>query len=185
MVKQIDINTIDESGVEDKITQFVDGVKDGKHIFLFLFMDGCGPCNSTKEKWKNILGENGTLDKKYIDNDDIIVAKINKDLFEKLGNIGHSPSGFPSLRYIKNNGTGKNNPLVEEYENSGIKPLDRSGESFAAWIDSKMKGSKNKKASRGGSKKSKKSKKSKRSKKSRKTMKTRKTRKTKKNRKRY
>ena len=137
MVKRININTIDESDAEDKITQFTDGVKDGKHIFLFLFMDGCGPCNSTKENWKNILGENGTLDKKHIDNDDIIVAQINKDLFEKLGNIGHSPSGFPSLRYIRNNG--KNNPVVEEYENSGIKPLDRSAESFAVWIDSKIK----------------------------------------------
>ena len=84
MVKRININTIDESDAEDKITQFTDGVKDGKHIFLFLFMDGCGPCNSTKENWKNILGENGTLDKKHIDNDDIIVAQINKDLFEKI-----------------------------------------------------------------------------------------------------
>ena len=177
MVKRININNIDESDAEDKITQIVDGVKDGKHIFLFLFMDGCGPCNSTKENWKNILGENGTLDKKHIDNDDIIVAQINKDLFEKLGNIGHSPSGFPSLRYIKNNG--KDNPFVEEYENSGIKPIDRSAESFAVWIDSKIKRMKGSKTSRGGSKKYKKYKKSKKSKKSRKT------RKTKKNRKRY
>lgn len=179
MVKRININTIDESDAEDKITQFTDGVKDGKHIFLFLFMDGCGPCNSTKENWKNILGENGTLDKKHIDNDDIIVAQINKDLFEKLGNIGHSPSGFPSLRYIRNNGTGKNKVFVEEYENSGIKPIDRSAESFAVWIDSKIKRMKGSKTSRGGSKKYKKYKKSKKSKKSRKT------RKTKKNRKRY
>ena len=42
------------SNYQNSIENFNGHVGSGKHIFLFLFMDGCGPCNSTKENWKNI-----------------------------------------------------------------------------------------------------------------------------------
>ena len=39
---------------EKLVEQFVKDAKNKKHIFLFLFLEGCGPCNSTKPNWKNI-----------------------------------------------------------------------------------------------------------------------------------
>ena len=71
-------------------------LQEKKPIFLFIYMDGCGPCDSTKEEWEHI--------KDYVEEDvkkaDVIVAQVNKNLFNKLDNVGPEPSGFPTLRYI-------------------------------------------------------------------------------------
>jgi hypothetical protein len=96
----------------------------GKQCFLFLYMDGCGPCNMTKESWKDI---NKHIKKQHLSNDNVIVAEINKDLFDEMENIGTEPMGFPTLRYINNKGK-----IVEEYESS------RTPQAFAQWIESKI-----------------------------------------------
>ena len=96
----------------------------GKQGFLFLYMDGCGPCNATKESWKDI---NKHIKKQHLSNSNIIVAEINKDLFEEMQNIGSDPMGFPTLRYINKNGK-----IIEEYESS------RTPQGFAQWIESKI-----------------------------------------------
>jgi hypothetical protein len=96
----------------------------GKQCFLFLYMDGCGPCNMTKESWKDI---NKHIKKHNLSNNNVIVAEINKDLFGEMENIGAEPMGFPTLRYINNRGG-----IVEEYESS------RTPEAFAQWIESKI-----------------------------------------------
>jgi hypothetical protein len=96
----------------------------GKQCFLFLYMDGCGPCNMTKLSWKDIRKH---IKKQHLNNNNIIVAEINKDLFDQMKNIGSEPMGFPTLRYINKNGK-----IVEEYESS------RSPEAFAQWIESKI-----------------------------------------------
>ena len=114
-----------KSNHEFQIESLNNDISSGKHVFLFLFMDGCGPCNETKPKWKNI--------KKYFkhhDNSDIVVATINQVLFKKLNKSGNEPMGYPCLRYIKH-------PSVEEYEDSEISDKDRSTDSFIEWIKSK------------------------------------------------
>uniref|UniRef100_A0A6C0DB95 Thioredoxin domain-containing protein n=1 Tax=viral metagenome TaxID=1070528 RepID=A0A6C0DB95_9ZZZZ len=100
-------------------------ISSGKHIFLFIFMDGCEPCNQTKPQWKNIKKHF-----KHHDNSDIVVASINQLLFKKLNKSGSEPMGYPCLRYIKH-------PNTEEYEDSEISDKDRSTESFIEWIKSK------------------------------------------------
>jgi hypothetical protein len=99
-------------------------ISSGKQGFLFLYMDGCGPCNMTKEAWKDI---NKHIKKQHLSNNNVIVAEINKDLFEEMENIGSEPMGFPTLRYINKNGK-----IVEEYESS------RTPQAFAQWIESKI-----------------------------------------------
>ena len=100
-------------------------IQEKKPTFLFIYMDGCGPCDSTKEQWEHI--------KDYVEEDvkkaDVIVAQVNKDLFKVLDNVGPEPSGFPTLRYI-DDGT------IEEYESG------RSSQALAGWITGKM-GAKN------------------------------------------
>jgi hypothetical protein len=96
----------------------------GKQSFLFLYMDGCGPCNMAKESWKDISKH---IKKDHLKNKNVCVAEINKNLFGQIQNIGSDPMGFPTLRYINNNGK-----IIEEYESS------RSPEAFAQWIESKL-----------------------------------------------
>ena len=137
---------------EQLIDTFNDHVKSKKHIFLFLFMDGCGPCNETKPKWNNIKKY---LKNDYANNNDLVISAINQKLFNKLNAIGNEPMGYPTLRYI-------NAPMIEEYEDADISKKDRSTESFADWIACKLKKQSNhhhdvhlhhhKKSSRGGAK---------------------------------
>jgi len=96
----------------------------GKQSFLFLYMDGCGPCNTTKISWKDISKH---IKKDHLKNKNVCVAEINKNLFGQIPNIGSDPMGFPTLRYINNNGK-----IIEEYESN------RSPEAFAQWIESKL-----------------------------------------------
>lgn len=109
----------------DSIKKFNEQVSSGKHIFLFLFMDGCGPCNQTKPEWKKIKS---VLKNKF---PNVVVAEINQTLFDKLHGIGKQPMGYPCLRYIHRS-------TIEEYENSTIHKKDRTAESFATWIQSKL-----------------------------------------------
>lgn len=105
-------------------------LKNGKNVFLFVYMNGCGPCNSTIPQWDNIPNN---LNEHVKHQDDIVTVRINKDLFPLLQNMGSEPAGFPSLRHVNNN-------QVEEFEDwnpqSGIK--DRSTDSFVEWIEDKI-----------------------------------------------
>jgi thiol-disulfide isomerase/thioredoxin len=116
----------------DMINQQLDN---GKHIFLFTYLDGCGPCKQTTPKWDSI--------KDNIKNkNDLIVVRLNSKLFPLLKKMGNEPAGYPSIRYVNQNG-------VEEYEDSvgsGIK--DRSTESFLKWIQHKTESSSHKKRPR-------------------------------------
>lgn len=116
------------NGYQNDIENFNNDLGSGKHIFLFLFMDGCGPCNQTKPQWKKMQK---MLKNSHGNREDVVVAAINQKLFEKLNNAGKEPMGYPCLRYIKG-------PSVEEYEDSIIQNKDRSTESFINWIESKI-----------------------------------------------
>jgi len=97
-------------------------------VFIFMFLEGCGPCNSTKGSWDE---NKEFLESKYRDQD-FVVARINQVNKDYLNNIGTEPMGYPSLRYIDSNGK------VQEYEDSGIQPTDRSSISFQKWVESKL-----------------------------------------------
>lgn len=112
---------------EKKIKRLNDEIGSGKHIFIFLYMVGCGPCNSTKEPWSKIQDY---LEEEQLKNPEIVVAMVDKDFYPRLKNAGKEPMGFPTLRYIGNE--------LEEYENAGIEKKDRSAESFADWIKVKV-----------------------------------------------
>ena len=132
------------SDYQNEIKNFNNRVDEGNHIFLFLFMDGCGPCNETKPKWKKIQK---MIKQSHGNREDVVVAEINQKLFENLNNAGKEPIGYPCLRYIKG-------PSLEEYEDSNIQNKDRTTESFINWIESKIQkqrgGRKTRRTHRGG-----------------------------------
>lgn len=106
-------------------------IKNGKHVFLLIYMEGCGPCNATRPEWKkveNVLNEKYTH--KY---NDIIVVDIDHTLL-KYVTLPLNPTGFPSMKYISKKGK-----YVQEYENADIKNKNRQVDSFIAWIESTIK----------------------------------------------
>jgi thiol-disulfide isomerase/thioredoxin len=102
------------------------------HVFLLIYMEGCGPCNAVRPEWeklKNVL-------KNYSNNENIVIMDIDKDIVDKI-NYLQKPTSFPTIKYITNKG--KN---VENYEDSNIDNKDRTIDSLVEWIDSKTKNDK-------------------------------------------
>jgi hypothetical protein len=121
----------DENG-ETPIAILNNFIKHGKHIFVLIYMEGCGPCNATRPEWKkleNILDD---------DNSNILVVDIDKDLLDKVKNFGSEPKGFPTIRYISNKGK-----TTQDFEDSDLKEehKTRTIDSFIEWIKLKSKDS--------------------------------------------
>jgi len=130
----------------ERIETIKKGVADNKHVFLLIYMDGCGPCNETKPRWFEFENKHGH------DDDNIVIEDIEQGQIGDIANIiGESPGGFPCMRYIKN---GK----IEEYEDCANldKTKLRTAESFSEWL--KLKTGSHKKNQSGGRKRSKKNK---------------------------
>jgi hypothetical protein len=101
----------------DDLNKVNHDAKNGKHVFIFLFMNGCGHCETAKPQWD-------ALGKKEF-GDSVNISRINHDLFSNLQNVGPEPVGFPTIRYIKNN-------KAQEYQG------ERTKEAFTNWIKSKI-----------------------------------------------
>jgi hypothetical protein len=110
-------------------------IKDGNDIFVLIYMEGCGPCNATRPEWKKL--EN-ILEHDNLKNTNILVVDIDKDLLDKVKNIGSEPKGFPTIRYISNKGK-----TTEDFEDSDLKEehKTRTIDSFIEWIKLKSKDS--------------------------------------------
>ena len=147
----------------DNINLFDEYVSQGKHIFVLIYLEGCGPCIATRPEWKKIKN---VLEDKYKANDDLVVIDVDQTLLEKMTKLKEQPKGFPTILHITDKGK-----TSEEYNEEDEK-LFRKIDSFEKWIDSKMKKQK-------GGKRRKMSKR----KKTKKIRKTRKNRKTRRNRK--
>jgi thiol-disulfide isomerase/thioredoxin len=104
-------------------------IKNNSHVFILVYMEGCGPCNATRPEWEKL---ESVLKEQYDKKDDLVVVDLNKDLLseiinKKIGGI----DGFPTMKYLKD---GK----IETYEDSSISKKDRSTDSFINWIESKI-----------------------------------------------
>jgi len=125
--KKFDEITPEMNGLENALEDFNKSISSGKKVFLFLFMDGCGPCNETKPEWKKFQEQ---LKNKSHKNEAVVAVAVNQKLFDKLLGAGSEPMGYPCLRYI-------NGKTIEEYEDANIENKDRSAGSFIKWVESK------------------------------------------------
>jgi len=98
----------------------------GKHVFLLVYMEGCGPCNATRPEWKKL--ENVMKTNK---NNNIVVADINQEVASQIKPTQMITS-FPTILYFTENGNKR-----EVYEDSSISLKDRTIDSFVEWIQSK------------------------------------------------
>jgi thiol-disulfide isomerase/thioredoxin len=101
----------------------------GKNAFILVFMEGCGPCNETLPEWTRIQT---VLGKKYLNDDSVIVAAINKDFLSSIPYIG-SIEGFPTMKHVSKKGK-----HLETFEGSRFGKGSRNTSSFVSWIESKM-----------------------------------------------
>ena len=104
----------------------------GTHIFIIVFMTGCGPCIETLKAWKPIENK---LRNEYKSSNNIMVVAVNKDLLDHIKFVG-KVEGFPTIKYINNN---NNNLEIENYEDSKIVTKNRSTSSFINWIENSIK----------------------------------------------
>ena len=102
-------------------------IKKGCHVFILIYMEGCGPCNATRPEWAKI---DSALKQQYAKKDDLVVVDVNKNYLSKLKHIGQI-DGFPTMKYISDYGK-----TIETYEDSSITKKDRSVSSFINWIES-------------------------------------------------
>jgi thiol-disulfide isomerase/thioredoxin len=114
---------IDTSNDIDKIEKMI---KQGKHVFILIYMEGCGPCNATRPEWAKI---ESALKQQYASNDNLAVIDVNKDLIASIKSLGQI-DGFPTMKYISKKGH-----KIENYEDSGVTKKDRSVDSFINWIE--------------------------------------------------
>ena len=104
-------------------------IKQGKDVFIIVYMEGCGPCNATRPEWGKL---ESALKEQYSTNDKLVVIDVNKDFISNIKHIG-SIDGFPTMKYI-----GTYGKTIEPYEEGSIKKKDRSINSFINWIESKI-----------------------------------------------
>lgn len=128
---------------EDERTELNNSMKAKKHVFLLIYMEGCGPCNDTRPEWKKI--ENPLNENKNGKYNNVVVAEIDKDNLKKLAFIKDDLKGYPSMKYISNNGS-----VQEDFEDSNTKNKTRTIDSFMEWIDSKIKKDRHQKGQKGG-----------------------------------
>ena len=136
----------------DKIAKLKAAIATNNHVFVFIYMNGCGHCVAAETAWLEFTKD---ADKRP----NVDAFAISKDI-EVGPAIGDAPIGFPTFRYIYNDN-------VTEYDG------DRSVEEFNKWMNEKL-------PSQTGGRRNKRSRKKRKTRKTRKTRKMRKTRKTRK-----
>jgi hypothetical protein len=124
-------NKRDETG-ETPINTLNKFITDGHYIFALIYMEGCGPCNATRPEWNKLKN---VLKYQNLKNNNVLIVDIDKDVLDKVKNIGSEPKGFPTLRFITKNGKISEDfedcKLSEEYKNRTI-------DSFVKWIKFKL-----------------------------------------------
>ena len=148
----------------DNINLFDKYVSQGKHVFVLIYLEGCGPCIATRPEWKKI--EN-VLKDKYKSNDNLVVIDVDQELLKKMTKLKEEPKGFPTILYITDKGE-----TSEEYDEEDRNQF-RKVDSFVKWIDSKIKKQQGGKRKRNMKTIKSKNRKTKKSRKSRKIKKTR------------
>lgn len=104
-------------------------VKNNK-TFMFVFMEGCGPCNATRPEWKKLQN---VLPANFLNRKDIAIVSVDHIMADNVTHLTPKPSSFPTMRYITNSGH-----TSENYEDCNIDVKDRQIDSFVKWMENKL-----------------------------------------------
>ena len=114
-------------------------IKNGKNVYLLIYMEGCMPCNMVRPEWQKL--ESAFAKNKNTLHKDTVIADVEKENMSKL-KLKHMPMGFPSIRMISDN-------VEDDYTNG------RSAEAFVSWIDETAKKHSSQKKSKNSTRKQK------------------------------
>lgn len=114
-------------------------IKNGKNVYLLIYMEGCMPCNMVRPEWQKL--ESAFAKNKNTLHKDTVIADVERENISKL-KLKHMPMGFPSIRMISDN-------VEDDYTN------DRSAEAFVSWIDETAKKHSSQKKSKNSTRKQK------------------------------
>ena len=140
-IKNMDDENMDDENMNDENTDnkknkkqltelLSDYIRDGKQVFILIYMNTCGPCNETRPEWKKLQN----VLKKYKDSKDVIIVDIEQQLLDKVKNNSISPEGFPTIKYISNGGK-----TIKDYDDVDTKDEKRTIGSFVQWIEGELK----------------------------------------------
>jgi thiol-disulfide isomerase/thioredoxin len=105
-------------------------IKDGKDVFVLVYMDGCGPCEATKPEWAQLKH---ALEKKYQHFNNVVVADVNSKVLKQMHYI-KNVQGYPTMLYICKHGK-----HTQSFENGKQINKERTVDAFVAWIESNVK----------------------------------------------
>ena len=111
----------------DKAAELNTYIDNGTHVFMLIYMSGCGPCNAARPEWAKLehsLGGQYGKKKPY----KFIIADVNK-YFAHLVHKIKQPNAFPTILYVSGN-------KIENYEDSSINDKRRDVDCFMNWIES-------------------------------------------------
>ena len=102
-----------------KILKINEHIRNKNPIIIYFYKDDCPYCVETTKEWNKIPFS------KFKNKQNLIIAKINKILFDKFNNIGEPAKTYPNIRYIHNNkvytftkeGSDRNSVTLENWMN--------------------------------------------------------------------
>ena len=100
-----------------KIQQLNQHIRNKNPAVIYFYKDGCPFCERTTPEWDNLPNH---LSKE----NDLLVARINKLLFDKFNSIGEKPALYPNIRYI-------NGSNIDTFKKEGD---ERNTKNLAMWI---------------------------------------------------
>lgn len=106
-----------------------DIIKNSKHVFILVYMVGCGPCNATRPEWKKMCQ---SLNDEYSSNNQVAILDLDSKFMNEVKGLG-DVNGFPTMKYINSDDN-----IIESYEDSNIPNKERISDSFVDWIKSKI-----------------------------------------------
>jgi hypothetical protein len=106
-----------------------DIIKNSKHVFILVYMVGCGPCNATRPEWKKMCQ---SLSDEYSSNNQVAILDLDSKFMNEVKGLG-DVNGFPTMKYINSDDN-----IIESYEDSNIPNKERISDSFVDWIKSKI-----------------------------------------------
>lgn len=104
-------------------------IKQGKDVFVLVYMLDCGPCEATRPEWEKM---ESALNMMHSANDQVYVIDVNQEFLPNIKHLGPI-EGFPSMQYVGNKGNTR-----EMYDNSPVHVKDRSVSSFMSWVEGKL-----------------------------------------------
>lgn len=110
---------IDQDASDEELQMAQQWMKDKDHVYVLVYLDGCGPCNQVRPEWQKLPDIVEPPPSKHIG-----IMDINQAIVHRIPQIP-TPLAFPTIQHFTHQGN-----TVHSFDDS----LDRSASTLAKWI---------------------------------------------------